>query len=170
MEEPIPGKAIFLPALKSHVWVFSISVSAIFMGLSVNVPWLGWGLVSFGASSSILFFVILWRDFDAQQDLLNAHLDRHAAVTDSMRPQPQAKEKTPFPPLGFIQFLFNWKDKTGKYPTVKECLANHMTFAQESYQQLVDAGAWVGRIEGQSTGEPAPHWNRFRFEQMAIDN
>lgn len=170
-QDPIAGRAVFFPALMSHMWAFAISVSAISVGWSVTIDWLSNGLEAFGWSSAILFLLILAHEFDAQKRLLKSHLMRHDAITESLRPQVASpvvasSTRVPFPPVSFVRFIFDWFDVHGRFPTVAQCLENKQPRAQEYYTQMVAAHAMSNRVPGQWAGDPA--WDRDRCLRAAM--
>jgi hypothetical protein len=169
MQEPAPGRAIFLPVLLPHIIWFSISCSAIAIAFSIDVIWIAKGLFVAGLFSAAGFAYVLYKEDQAQDKILTHHLERHAAITDSIRPQsiPIAPAKRiPFPPVRFVVFIFDVFDKTGKFPTVAQCIENKFARAQEYYTQCVDAGAIRDRIDKQTAGIPV--WSHDRFMQAAI--
>ncbi len=96
-----------------------------------------------------------------------------------LQPQPVAplpEAKIDFPPLSFVQAIWDWRDVTGKFPTVRECvqgLVGGVKFQHGMvtmwFSWLVSAGAIINRTERLESGEPnaAQGWDRAKFEDYA---
>lgn len=102
-----------------------------------------------------------WKETRAQEDQHKQRMDYWAAETRLIAP-PEAKAepmapRVPFPPESFVEFIWKWRDEHGKFPTIQECVDSGINaqLAQYRYQQMVDAGYIVNRIERKSSGEPA---------------
>ena len=95
----------------------------------------------------------------------SARIETQYAKVDPVAPD---APRVPFPPYRFVQFIWDWHEESGKFPTVRECGGKGFTnsLVQEWFTQMVGAGALVNRIEGQHPGDPA--WSRERCEQAAI--
>ena len=80
---------------------------------------------------------------------------------------PAKPARIPFPPMRFVDFIWTWREKNTKFPTVDECEQNNFNrqLIQEWYQQAVNAGAIINRIPKQYAGDPT--WSRSRFEEAA---
>ncbi len=175
-EKPLPGQSVFLNALAPHAFWFSISVSAIAIGLSQPLDWLRAGLFWGGGMFAALLLIILWNDYFATDNLLDAHIARENAITQQMLPAPiapEAKPRVPFPPVRFVYFIWAYRGEHGKFPSVRECGTAGFTesLVQEWYTQCVTAGAIINRSQAQGyAGDPAPEWSRERFEQAAMSD
>jgi hypothetical protein len=63
-----------------------------------------------------------------------------------------------FASRAFVDFIFDWWERTGKLPTIDECTTDGRfprNVSQDSYTDMVNAGAITGRREGVSAGVPA---------------
>lgn len=169
-----PGRAVFLPVLSSHVWCFAISVSAISISpMVVDIAWLARGLFVFGVVTAVGFAFVFFKDLWAQDRVLEAHLARHGAITQSIAapvaapapvPAEAAKPPIPFAPVAFVEFIFSHMHEDGNFPTVSECaqgLGCSTSKAQGWFTNIKDAGFLDGRIPFQAGGKPLLSYERF---------
>lgn len=114
-----------------------------------------------GVLTSIAIVAWVWKETPAREDQHKQLMDYWAAETRLIAPPaPEAEPpapRVPFPPESFVEFIWKWRDEHGKFPTIQDCedAKINAQLAQYRYQQMVDAGYIVNRIERKSSGEPA---------------
>jgi hypothetical protein len=79
--------------------------------------------------------------------------------------------RVPFAPEEFVNWIFDYFDANGSWPSVRQCVSGHRGWnigtVSEWFGLLVSAGAWVDRVEGGSSGQPSASWNRARFVEVS---
>lgn len=107
-----------------------------------------------------LFLFLTYRQVEREWQL---HEDERRSRIVPIKPA-----RLPFPPMRFVQFIWDYYEREGKFPTVDICESVgkfNRQLINDWFQQMVGAGAITGRRAKQDAGDPT--WSRSRFEEMA---
>lgn len=155
------GRSVYGPAVSPYIIGAAVASDLIALGNNIAVPWLHDAFLYSGVTFLVGCVAVAIFEIIAQWRNHQRILDREDAETRLIAP-PEAKAvpiapRVPFPPESFVEFIWKWRDEHGKFPTIQECVDSGINaqLAQYRYQQMVDAGYIVNRIERKSSGEPA---------------
>lgn len=162
---------VYTPVL-SRVFFVSIPMS-ICLGASISIdapvgtPEFTIKTITFIFGFTLALVLAVWAVLESV-----ARFEQHRTRLFLHQPQviePEEVEAIPFPPVGFVDYIWNFRDEHGKFPTIDECEASgyNRQMAQDWFQMLRASGAIVNRTAKKYAGDPAPGWDRARFIQAA---
>lgn len=175
MDDLFHGRSNYFRPLIGYLLAIPGSVSITVAGIFAVVTGygiLGWLVAIFGGLAALLFALIGLLELGDQVRNSAARHDRFTAATQLMLKdaKPLPKEAIPYPPLGFVQYVFGVAETNdGVFPTVEECLAHGWKSAQRYYELMETAGTIMGRVPRKKPGWIAPGWNRDLAISRAID-